>query len=93
MRSKRLSWYLHSIGGLLLTGAGISLIGEAVLLKGQGGDWLPWFSLGTLGLIVFNSGLAVVAKAAVLLAELRQKNRLERHRKRKQQRAARDQDR
>lgn len=90
MSSKRAAWYLHSIGGLLLTGAGLSIIGEAILRKGLGGDWVIWFVLGTLGLIVFNSGLALVAKAAVLLVELRQKKRHELRRLRRQRQTARE---
>lgn len=69
--NKKRAWYLHSVGGLVLTGAGISVVGEGILLKAQDAALWQWFAVGTLGLILFNSGLAVVAKAAVLLAELR----------------------
>jgi len=37
-------WLLFSIGGLLLVGAGLSVIGEAILLKGAGESF---FWMGT----------------------------------------------
>lgn len=57
--------------GLVLTGAGLSITIEAGLLKGSSSSSWQWIALGTLGLVLFNSGLALVAKAAVLLAEMR----------------------
>lgn len=57
--------------GLILTGGGLSITIEAGFMKGSTGSLWHWIVLGTLGLIIFNSGLALVGKAAVLLAELR----------------------
>jgi hypothetical protein len=42
------------VGGLLLTGAGLSLAIDAGISKMQGGEW---FGYGTLALIVFQAGL------------------------------------
>lgn len=82
--SKTSAWYFHSIGGLLLTGLGLSITGEAIILKTTTEASLLWIATGTLGLVIFNTGLALVAKAAVLLAELRRQRRREVHRKKSQ---------
>lgn len=57
--------------GLILTGAGLSITIEAGLLKENSSSAWQWIALGALGLVLFNSGLALLAKAAVLLAEMR----------------------
>jgi hypothetical protein len=49
--------------GLLLIGAGISIIGQATILKSRRKRFLRWAIPGTLGLIVFNAGIAVFAEA------------------------------
>lgn len=53
----RTLWLMKGIGGLLCTGFGLSLLGEAVIRKGNGESW---FWLGTLCLIVFNFGLCLL---------------------------------
>jgi hypothetical protein len=53
--SKTAEWLLFSIGGLVLVGAGVSIVGEAIILKAAGE---AWFWLGTVGLVVLNSGLS-----------------------------------
>lgn len=50
-------WLTKGVGGLLCTGFGLSLFGEAVIRKANG---RPWFWLGTLCLIVFNFGLCLM---------------------------------
>lgn len=47
-------WLLQAVGGLLLTGAGLSMAIDAGFVKSQGGDW---FEYGTGALIVFQAGL------------------------------------
>jgi hypothetical protein len=54
----RRRWLLQSVGGLLLTGAGLSLAIDAGFHKFRGD---PWLLYGTLALIVFQSGLCLVA--------------------------------
>ena len=49
-------YVIYASSGLLLTGFGISVIGEAIAAKITEGDW---FLVGTLGLIVFNSGICL----------------------------------
>ena len=50
----KLKWLTYSIIGLLLFGFGLSLLGEAILLKNNNE---PFFWFGTLALVVINSGL------------------------------------
>ena len=57
MKSK---WLIFSIGGLILIGFGLSLLGEAIMLKYEN---KPFFWLGTLALIVINSGLCFFGNA------------------------------
>lgn len=51
----------YAIGGLVLNGFGLSLFGEAVIQKAQGGSW---FWLGTLSLVCINAGICLVVEAA-----------------------------
>jgi len=53
----RTTWLAKGIGGLLCTGAGLSLLGEAIIRKANGD---AWFWLGTLCLVVFNFGLCLL---------------------------------
>lgn len=46
--------------GLLLTGLGLSMVGDATLSKARGKGWVL---KGTLGLICFNAGLAIFAES------------------------------
>ncbi|MEM1058914.1 MAG: hypothetical protein AAGK14_06675 [Verrucomicrobiota bacterium] len=57
-------WILLAVGGLLLTGTGLSVFGEAVLRKGApGAVWQDWFWMGTLSLVLINAGLCCVVEA------------------------------
>lgn len=49
---------LQAVGGLLLTGAGLSMSIDAGSVKAKGGKWF-WY--GTLALVVFQAGLCLVA--------------------------------
>jgi hypothetical protein len=51
---------LQAIGGLLLTGAGLSMAIDAGAKKARGGKWF-WY--GTLALIVFQAGLCLIVGA------------------------------
>jgi hypothetical protein len=46
--------------GLLIIGFGLSLTGDAMISKARGRGW---FLKGTIGLIVFNAGIAVFGEA------------------------------
>jgi hypothetical protein len=50
-------WLIQSVGGLLLTGTGLSLCVHAGVEKFAGE---PWFWTGTFGLVIFQAGLCLV---------------------------------
>lgn len=58
-----LRWWAYSVGGLVLVGAGLSVLGEAIIAKSNGE---AWFLVGTLALILVNSGICLVAGAVIL---------------------------
>ena len=58
-----LRWWLFSIGGLILVGAGLSVLGEAIIAKSTGEAWVL---VGTFALILVNSGICLVAGAVIL---------------------------
>lgn len=51
---------LQAVGGLLLTGAGLSMAIDAGTIRAKGGKWF-WY--GTFALIVFQAGLCLVVGA------------------------------
>lgn len=64
--SRRFKWLVVSVFALLLIGAGVSVIGEAIIRKIFGE---PYFWLGTFGLVLLNSGICLVAEAAIMRIE------------------------
>ena len=61
--NKKLIWYLKAQSGVLLFPLGLSLFGEAVIQKGAG---KPYFWLGTLSLIVINSGVGLMIESGLI---------------------------
>ena len=59
MKSK---WLQFSIMGLLLIGLGLSLLGEAIIIKYSSQSY---FWIGTLSLIIINSGLCFFGKGII----------------------------
>lgn len=57
------SWRWMAPLGLVLTGMGLSIIGEAIILKGDEVEIWKWVLMGTLGLACFNAGLSVFGDA------------------------------
>ena len=56
-------WLLLSIIGLLLVGFGLSIFGEAIILKYENkGNWFLW---GTISFIIVNSGLCFLGQAII----------------------------
>ena len=60
-------WLIYAIGGLILIGAGVSIVGEAIIRKAAAD---PWFWIGTAGLVVLNSGVSVFGQAVVFRSRL-----------------------
>ena len=54
---------IYSIFGLLVFGMGLSILGEAIILKYKESD--NWFVWGTLALITTNSGLCLFGQAVI----------------------------
>ena len=67
----RCKWLLYSVGGLSTIGFGLSLLGEAIQYKIQQDQW--WILLGTLALVVTNSGICFVAEATLIKIKIKQK--------------------
>ncbi len=57
------TWSTNAPRGMLLIGAGVSIVGQAIVLKAQRKAGWKWFLLGFIGLITLNSGVAVFAEA------------------------------
>lgn len=62
MKNEQIKWLAQSIGGLVLTGAGLSISIEAGLQKLQG---MSWFWMGTFGLVIFQTGLCILIDSIV----------------------------
>ena len=59
----KIKWLFYSISGLLLLGMGLSILGEAIILKfTQSDGWVIW---GTLALIITNSGFCLFGQAII----------------------------
>ena len=56
-KNTKLKWLLQSAGGLILTGAGLSLAIDAGISKMKGGEWF-WY--GTGARVVVQAGLCFV---------------------------------
>ena len=57
MDKNKKRWFIQSVAGLLLTGAGLSTCIHAGVEKLGGEDW---FYTGTLGLVIFQAGMCLV---------------------------------
>ncbi len=55
-------WLIFSISGLILIGAGVSVVGQAIIAKAGGS---PWFLMGTMGLVILNAGVSVFGQGVV----------------------------
>ena len=49
--------------GLMVVGMGMSLLGEAIIMKGEGRPTRKWVLMGALALIVVNLGLSIFGGA------------------------------
>ena len=72
----RRKWLLYSVGGLSTIGFGLSLLGEAIRYKIEQDHW--WILLGTIALVVTNSGICFVAKATLIKIKLNKDNLIRR---------------
>jgi len=63
---KNVKWKWLAPLGLTLIGAGMSITGEAIILKSEAVEWWKWVLSGTLGLTILNSGIAIFGEAVKL---------------------------
>lgn len=56
-------WFIYGGVGLALMGAGLSVFGEALMLKQANNGFWGWFSYGTLSLVLFNAGMSFFGEA------------------------------
>jgi len=68
----KIRWLAFSILGLLFSGFGISLIGEAIILKLTDG---AWFWMGTAGLTTFHTGLSLFGQGIIYRVRMLQEKR------------------
>ena len=60
----KIKWLLYAVSGLLLFGFGLSLLGEAIILKYNASSY--WVPAGTLALVVTKSGLCLFGQAIIV---------------------------
>ncbi len=56
-------WSTNAPRGLLLISAGVSIVGQAIVLKTQRKAGWKWLLMGFIGLITLNSGVSIFAEA------------------------------
>ena len=62
-RQLRTTWLRHGGFGCFLIGAGLSVTLDASAFRAAGAEWWMWCVEGTLGLVVFMSGLGLFGSA------------------------------
>ena len=67
----KIKWIGISIISLLLIGAGMSILGEAIILKSNNKSY---FVMGTLALVISNSGLCFLGEAIIIKIQIIEKN-------------------
>ena len=67
----KVKWIGISTISLLLIGMGLSILGEAIILKNNDKSY---FTMGTLALMIINSGLCFLGEAIILRIQLIEKN-------------------
>jgi integral membrane sensor domain MASE1 len=60
-----LKWLLYAPLGMLIIGTGLCVTIEAGFLKFARAEQIEWIKQGTLGLVIFMSGLAVFGRACI----------------------------
>jgi hypothetical protein len=63
MNILNIKWLFFSILGLLLIGCGLSIFGEAIIIKYKNKE--NWFLWGTISLVMVNAGLCFLGQAII----------------------------
>lgn len=74
------NWLWQAPLGLILVGFGLSLFGQAVIIKSRGESVKRWFIWGTASLIFINAGLCIFGDSIKhrVLYEIKQGIKVER---------------
>lgn len=70
-KALRKQWLSLAIGGLILNGAGLSLMGEALILKYSTQQFHKWFWIGTFSLILINAGISMIGGAVIARVKMK----------------------
>ncbi|MEM6380289.1 MAG: hypothetical protein AAF705_19020 [Bacteroidota bacterium] len=57
------SWLIKAVGGLVVIGAGASMVSDAAIYRNTATDTWSWILYGTAALIVFNAGICILGDA------------------------------
>ena len=57
------NWLIKAISGLVIIGAGASMVADAAIYRSTATATWPWVLYGTIALIVFNAGICVLGDA------------------------------
>ncbi|HRL10550.1 MAG TPA: hypothetical protein PKX07_01635 [Aggregatilineales bacterium] len=56
-------WDRLAVPGLIVMALGLAVTGQAIVMKARRQGFLKWFTFGTLGLVLFNSGASMFGEA------------------------------
>ena len=66
LEKHRKNWFWKASLGLMFTGAGLCIFGEALHWKYvPDAPWWKWIAWGSLSMVVFHTGLCMVVSAAI----------------------------
>ena len=65
-------WLIYAVSGLLCMGFGLSLLGEAILMKAAEDTFWGWFAMGTVALSIKFAGLSLFGQAIVFKSQIDQ---------------------
>jgi len=68
-------WFQYGAISMLLIGFGVSLVGEAIIMKSGNVPVMEWVALGTFALIVLNAGFCVFGES--ILCKVRYEKKID----------------
>jgi len=63
-------WLVYAVAGLATFGFGLSLVGDAIMVRAAGATFWRWFAYGALALVVTNTGLCLFGQAVIYRIQL-----------------------
>lgn len=77
MKSLKRKWLITGGFALSLTGLGISIIGDAIMMRVNHAEFFLWFLQGLLGLVLFNSGISLFGQAVIYKIDINHQTKKE----------------